>query len=100
MRLKSDTALFEQAIAHHRVGKLREAARLYQEVVRLRPDHAAAHANLGVALKDRGNSDDAVTFYRRLLQLKPDLYEAQSNLLYANNLFTAQLPGGPTCWRT
>ena len=44
------------------------------------PDYAEAHNNLGNALQDQGNLDEAVACYRRALELKPDYAEAHSNL--------------------
>ena len=46
----------------------------------LRPDFAQAHYNLGNALRDQGNLDDAVACYRRALELRPDYAQAHNNL--------------------
>ena len=46
----------------------------------LLPDYAEAHYNLGNALKDQGNLDEAVACFGRALRLKPDYAEAHSNL--------------------
>jgi tetratricopeptide (TPR) repeat protein len=48
--------------------------------LRLQPDLAEAHDNLGNALKERGELEEAVACYRQALRLKPDLAEAHSNL--------------------
>jgi protein O-GlcNAc transferase len=45
-----------------------------------RPDSAAAHFNLGLALGRRGLVDRAEKAYRRALELNPDLVEAWVNL--------------------
>ena len=45
-----------------------------------RPDSAAAHYNLGLALGRRGLVDRAEKAYRRALELNPDLVEAWVNL--------------------
>ncbi len=44
------------------------------------PDYAGTHNNLGNALKEQGELDEATACYRRALQLKPDYAEAHYNL--------------------
>jgi tetratricopeptide (TPR) repeat protein len=40
------------------------------------PNFATAHYNLGTALVDRGQVDEAMAQYRKALEIKPDLAEA------------------------
>jgi predicted O-linked N-acetylglucosamine transferase (SPINDLY family) len=49
--------------------------------VRLNPDHAEAHANLGLGLMERGQLDEAIAEYRVALGLKPDSPDIHSNLV-------------------
>jgi len=49
-----------------------------REAIRLKPDMAEAHDNLGYALEEKGDSQAALAEYRRALDLKPDLADAQS----------------------
>jgi predicted O-linked N-acetylglucosamine transferase (SPINDLY family) len=44
------------------------------------PDFAEAHNNLGNALNDSGQFNEAVTSYRNALVIKPDFAEAHNNL--------------------
>ncbi|MBV9970968.1 MAG: tetratricopeptide repeat protein [Xanthobacteraceae bacterium] len=44
---------------------------------------AEAHVNLGLALRDAGLLDDAISSYREAIRMKSDLAEAHSNLGYA-----------------
>ena len=40
-----------------------EAIRQYQEAIRLKPDYAEAHNNLGNALAEKGQMDEAIRQY-------------------------------------
>jgi tetratricopeptide (TPR) repeat protein len=48
--------------------------------IRLQPDSAEAHTNLGIALGDLGKTEEAIAAYREAIRLKPDLAEAHTNL--------------------
>ena len=48
----------------HRQGKLDEALRCYQRVVKIRPRLAEVHHALGLVLRDRGNLAGAVRAFR------------------------------------
>jgi Flp pilus assembly protein TadD len=48
-----------------RVGRTREAIAHFQEAVRLDPQYAYAHFNLGVALKQAGKMDEATEEFRK-----------------------------------
>ena len=65
-------------------GRFDEAIAESREAVKIKPDLAAAHNNLGAALiqsKQRGGTiDEAIAHYRRALQIKPDFAQAQGNL--------------------
>ncbi len=70
---QSGSALLEK-------GQTDEAIRQYQEAVRLKPDYAEAHNNLGVALDTNGQTDEAIRELQEALRLKPDFAEAYYNL--------------------
>jgi len=62
-------------------GRLNEAVAQYEEALRIRPDSAEAHANLGDALSTMPDRlDDAVAQYEASLRLRPDSAEAHNNL--------------------
>jgi tetratricopeptide (TPR) repeat protein len=48
--------------------------------VRLKPDFADAHNNLGGALFETGQLQEAIEQYEQVLRLKPDFPEAHNNL--------------------
>ena len=54
----------------------RQRWRDYQEALRLDPNHAEAHNNLGVVLKEQGQPAAAVAHYQEALRLKPDYLQA------------------------
>ena len=62
------------------LGRLDEAIMAYNNAIRLKPDDAEAHFNLGRALKDRGCLDEAVAAYNNVIRCKPDYAEAYSDL--------------------
>ena len=68
---------------HLRAGRLAEAAGAYQRVIALQPDVPAAYHNLGLALRQMGQSDDAVACYRRVVALRPFAPEGHNNLANA-----------------
>ncbi len=57
-----------------------EAVAHYQQALRLRPDFADAHNNLGEALREQGHLAESVARYQEALRLKPDYAEAHNNL--------------------
>jgi predicted O-linked N-acetylglucosamine transferase (SPINDLY family) len=59
---------------------IEDALAACREAIRIAPEFAEAHVNLGLALRDAGLLDAAVASYREAIRVKPDLAEAQSNL--------------------
>lgn len=72
-------------------GRFDEAIAECQKALKIKPDFAAAHVDLGAALvenqrggdgarRQNGAVDEAIVHYRRALQIKPDFAQAHSNL--------------------
>jgi tetratricopeptide (TPR) repeat protein len=71
-------------------GRFDEAIAECREALRIKPDLAAAHNNLGAALirssqasgtaLPQNSIDEAIGHYRAALQIKPDFMQARSNL--------------------
>jgi len=61
-------------------GRLDEAVARYEEALRLRPDYAEAHNNLGNALESMGRTPEAIAHLEEALRLKPDYAEAHNDL--------------------
>ena len=61
-------------------GQLDAAIRQYVAALRLKPDYARAHFNLGVALGRKGQVDPAIAELEETLKLDPGYAPAQTNL--------------------
>src|SRR5579863_8089503 len=59
------------AVAHHQAGRLDEAERLYEEVLRVAPSTADAWQFLGLISLSRGDGVAAVERIRRAIALNP-----------------------------
>jgi len=66
--------------AHVAIGELGKAEKGFESAVRIAPNFADAHSNMGNILKRRGKLDDAVAAYKRALAIKPDHAEAHFNM--------------------
>jgi Flp pilus assembly protein TadD len=73
-------AMLQQAIQHHRVGRLAEAEQLYHEILRARPGHLGLTNNLGIVLKDQGKLEEAAATFRKVLAQNPNDPLAHINL--------------------
>lgn len=74
---------FDLAVQHHRAGSLRQAARLYEQVLQANPHHGDAHHYLGVIYCLFGRHGLAVQHLRSAVQQRPD------NALFHCNLGAA-----------
>jgi tetratricopeptide (TPR) repeat protein len=68
---------FAAAQAAQRSGSLDAATREYQAVLKLKPDFAEAHMNLGLVLHAQGKFDQSSIALGKSLQLKPGLFAAE-----------------------
>ena len=62
------------------LGRTQQAQTEFEEAVRLKPDFAEAHGNLGALLFSLGQADEAIEQLREVVRLKPDYADAHSNL--------------------
>ncbi|HKQ76914.1 MAG TPA: tetratricopeptide repeat protein [Blastocatellia bacterium] len=74
------SAIFNRAVQLQQQGKLTEAADEYRAALKLKPDYAEAHANLGAVLARLGKYDEAVAAYESALKLAPHLTPILLNL--------------------
>jgi len=75
--------LNQQAAILIRQGRFDEARIHLQEALRLQPDHADAHANLGNVFAYQQRYDEAIAQYQQALRLNPDLFAAHYILAIA-----------------
>ena len=61
-------------------GKVEEAIAHYEQALRIKPDYAEAHNNLGIALAQAGRIEEAIAHFEQALRIKPDYAEAHCNL--------------------
>jgi len=69
-----------RGIALARQERFAEAAAHFEQALRLRPDFADAHSNLGNTLYAQGHYNRAIACFQEALRLVPDLASAHSNL--------------------
>jgi len=51
-----------------------EAIREYRDAIRIKPDDADAHINLGIALQAKGLPDEAIREYENFIRCAPPQY--------------------------
>jgi tetratricopeptide (TPR) repeat protein len=75
--INHDLALVLQ---HGKPPELAGAVRYFTAAVALRPNSPGAHTNLGVALHDKGQVDEAIACYQKAIALDPKVPQVQNNL--------------------
>ncbi len=60
-----------------------EALSCFQAALKIRPDFAVTHNNLGVVLIEQNHVEESIAEYREALRLKPDFTAAHENLASA-----------------
>jgi tetratricopeptide (TPR) repeat protein len=72
-------------------GRMPDAIAHYEKALRLNPDYAEAHYNLGIALDAEGRTEEAIARFEEALRLNLDLADAHKRL---GSLFykTGRLP--------
>ena len=61
-------------------GRTQEAIGHFEEALRINPDSADAHYNLGAALARLGRVPEAIAQYEQALRIKPDDDETRHEL--------------------
>jgi spermidine synthase len=61
-------------------GRVTEAIQWYEQALRIDPDHAEAHFNLGLALARAGKVLEAIGHWEQALRIRPGYAEAHNSL--------------------
>jgi len=69
-----------------------DAIESFKRALKINPDLAEAHINLGNTLQELSQFDVAIASYRRALEIKPDYSIAYSNLLFTLNFTASHTP--------
>ena len=76
----SKEKIVTQALKLHELGKISEAAKLYQELIDQGFNDPKVLSNYGVILKQSGQVDNAIKLYQKSITLFPNSPEAYSNI--------------------
>ena len=70
-----------------RQGNFEAAVYHYNEALKINPNYAGAHYNLGKIAANQGKIEDAALHYKKTLQVSPNMAEALYNLswIYSTN---------------
>ena len=71
---------FSLALENHKKNNLNDAKNLYNEVLKLDPDHEHANNNLGNLFYSVGNYEKAKIFIKKAIKINPYSTDALSNL--------------------
>ncbi len=86
--------LLQNAMAHHRAGQLPQAEALYQQTLRVSPDHPDALHLLGLIAHQVGKHEIAVELIDKAIEINPrnpDAYSNRGNALHALKRYQAAL---------
>ncbi len=73
-------ALYNQAVGHHRAGRLSEAAVRFRQILARQADLGEVQNYLGVVLCQLGQFEEALTCFERAIVLEPRFADAYNNL--------------------
>ena len=63
----------QQGVAVHKEGKLQEAEKLYQAILRSQPLHPEANNNLGVIVVTVNKADTALPMFKAAIKANPEV---------------------------
>ena len=72
--------IFVLAVQNHRKNNFTDAKNLYNEVLKTNPNDANVHNNLGVVLKELGETQKAISCLQKAIAIQPNHADAHNNL--------------------
>ena len=72
--------IFSLAVKCYQEGKTDIALKLYNQVIKIDPNHSQAHNNLGLIFQNQMNHEKAKNCYEKAIEIKPDYADAYNNL--------------------
>ena len=76
----SITEIFKHAVKNHKENKLEVAQNLYNQVLKINPNHSSSHNNLGVLFKSSDDIQKAKEFFKKAIEIDPNYLDAHNNL--------------------
>jgi tetratricopeptide (TPR) repeat protein len=71
---------FDLAVQNHQEGRIDVAQEFYNQVLKINPNYANAHNNLGVIYKDLGQYQKAKNYFEKITEINPNYANAHNNL--------------------
>ena len=71
---------FKIAIGLHTKGKIVEAKKIYEDILKIKPDHFLVLSNLGIVFSQLKESNKAVELFHKAIEINPQHAEAHYNL--------------------
>ena len=72
--------IFSLAVKSHTTNNIMVAQKLYKEVLKIDPNHANTHNNLGIIFYNSGDNQNAKKFYEKSIEIDPYNANAHNNL--------------------
>ena len=74
------------------LGNWNQSAICFSKAIKLKTDYVEAHHNLGIALDNLGQLEEAIQSYTKALELKPDFATAHESLIRILSFYNPEKP--------
>ena len=79
------------------LGNWNQSAICFSKAIKLKTDYVEAHYNLGIALDNLGQLEEAIQSYTKALELKPDFATAHESLIRILSFYNPKKPNLNPC---
>lgn len=79
------------------LGNWNQSAICFSKAIKLKTDYVDAHHNLGIALDNLGQLEEAIQSYTKALELKPDFATAHESLIRILSFYNPEKPNLNSC---